>query len=817
MSGRPMMIWVLAAMLLSALVFTQAGCAEKTTGDGDKDDESDDDDDDDETPTSGVGSYSVHLNMVPVTLGSVAEPTARTVFAQGEPSERPTILLSEFLEGIEEFAEDAAGFRYEFIDALETSSGGPVDHERADKFAFYEDNSENTLCFGSTESGDEPGFCGLDNGWIVTHPLDGAFDLRSLAWVNERDAGQPAHLGETIAFRATVHTGARTIVSGADYLKTYVQEDGWGAKIFADAGATVTDQGYDGSLTTGIDTMIGDEVFVLARVTVHGDMIELVPKSGYHVAVLSTGNAVEPPHEIGVADLIADPYRYAGALVRLDDVEIVDIDPEDPATGWPDFGSKSKDIRIRQVEGGAKIGMPVYENTGLPGSDAPAAGFDLIGAAEVDGAAVLVFPRRVEDINPTDERLAGTVRVSVSGEDKFALVDLAQLPAGLQPLGDGGAMVPVVSLAQTAQAAGLLRNPKILEYKPIAYDDRQPFETVTFDFLKSGVFLQGVPEDAEQPDPMVNSYFWDQMGLSEIFYLNGVDQIVGFRIADPVEEGEAVYGEGITVLINDHSYAVPFSSLTVTDYDGHDAIRASVLVPDSVIDMFSMNGSFSTDEIKMLYDYRFVSTDGDQDHVVRLDDLDGGFLILGADPYIVFPDLPGEPRVDKVHVLDMMRFVQVNTGEGEPTVVYFRDCDTEDADVGEGVIESVVYFRTVLEEAGIDTSVDRHLFDYWLVASDAFVSKWTYGHGHFESLYFRPLENKGFTSDPGVGAYGGRASSKAVYEILQVDVPQESPSLPVVIDGDTFWGTDADTCEGCHWKSDEVQIPINCADCHTVP
>ncbi|NLH47356.1 MAG: hypothetical protein GX444_02010 [Myxococcales bacterium] len=807
--------WLVLILTILACGF---GCADKSTGSG-SDDDDDNDTTDDDAPASGVGSYSVHLNLAPVAIGDGPEIAARTVYTPaGEELTAQTILVSDVLASLDAFTADAGNFTYRFINFFDLESAAAVAFADLANVAFYEDPDKTVLCLGWLVPGHEAdSLCDMENGYLVTIPVDGAYELQDLAYVNERSGEQPTHLGETVALRAVAHTGANTIVSGS-YLKTYLQQDGYGVKVFADPAATVADQGYDGTLYAEAETFPGDEIFVLGHITLHNGMIELVPLSAYHLAVLSINNPVPDPVTLTIGELKDDRYRYCGVLTRLDDVRIVDVNPDDPTTDWPDFGTKSKDIVIQHSTGGDKIGLPVYEHTGLPGSEKPADGFDVIGVPEVDGEATQLFPRRVEDINPTDQRLAGTIRVTVNGEDLSALVDLADLPAGQQPIGEDGALVPVVSLAEVAHAAGLTRNPKLLDFKPVAYDGRQPFDTLYYDELKSGTLYQDTPTEEEQPDPMVSSYFWAQMGLSEIYFLRGVTQIQAFRAVEPPTEGEAEYGEGITLKINGHSFAVPFAGMATTEYEGQEVIPAAQLINDLVIGQFTMGGSFTTEQIKLLYDYRLVSKDADDEATVRYADLAGGYVVVDDDPYIFFPDLGDAYRVDQLLVVEMKRYIQVDLGDGsDPTVVYLSDCATESVDVGDGTMEDVVFFKTVLDEAGVDTGTGMYRYEFWLIASDEFASTWDYGHGHLESMYFRPLENRGYTVDPEIAAYGGRVSTKAVYEIELHDVPQEAPSIQVIVDGVTLWGNDANSCDGCHFKEDTLQLPIDCTSCHDVP
>ncbi len=807
--------WMIAcAALLVALLAFGVGCAKKSSGGGDDDD---DDDDDDDATESGVGSYDIYLNMVPVTLGEFVEPSAMTLTdPDGAEIEVSAIGVADLLAAIPEFSADAAKFTYEIFDTLENALGDLASLDDLGGAAFYEHPDGGLLCLGWTGAGHSAQTtCAMDNGALVTHPIDGQFDITPIATINERTGDQPDMLGQTTALQGVITCGTGVMVSGS-YLKSFVQEDGSGVKIFADMGATDANAGYNGQLMSEIYLFEGDEVFIQGRVTVHNGMIEFVPVSGYHVAVLSTGNDVPAPAVKTIAELIDDKYFWAGALVQVEDVEMVDVNPDDPTTDWPAYGTKSKDIMIRHTSGGQKIALPVYEGTGIPGSIKPAAGFDVIGLFNVEGEGFEMYPRKIEDVNPTDTTLGGTITVQLYGEDKSKPVNLSQLRAGMQVLVDGEDPVPVVSIASVINASGISRNYKKLEYKHIAYDGRQPFETLIFDEMKSGVLYQDEPQDDEQPDPMVSSFFWEGMGLSEIYFLNGVTDINAIREVEPPAEGDAEHGKGVTLMINGKKYAINFNTLTKTEYEGEEAIRFDNLIHEQVINLYTMDGSFTTDQIRMLYDYRLASYDESQETTVTYDDLDGAYLVLADPPYSVFPELGESARIDDLYVIDMMRMMQVDNGlDKERITVYLRDCATESVDVGDGVMEDVVFFRTVLEEAGVDIAGDMYLWDVWLTASDDFTSTWTYGHNHLVDMYFRPYENRGWTVDEGLAAYGGRVSTKAIDLISLHAVPQEAPSEPVVIGEQTLWGSSANSCEGCHFKHDAIQIPIDCYSCHS--
>jgi hypothetical protein len=112
--------------------------------------------------------------------------------------------------------------------------------------------------------------------------------------------------------------------------------------------------------------------------------------------------------------------------------------------------------------------------------------------------------------------------------------------------------------------------------------------------------------------------------------------------------------------------------------------------------------------------------------------------------------------------------------------------------------------------------------DYLLLASDDFGTYFPYSHHHLEEMYFRPLENATFVTDenPEMPAYGSRFSVKALLRVELRPIPEAPPSLFMDDALGTGWLSNpesAATCNGCHVKRGEVRIPVNCAQCHTVP
>lgn len=798
------------------MLMLSLSCAPKKSGGGD----------DDTTDGEGVTSYSFYLNMVSTSLKNFS-PKKYTVYdSDGDKLDVQGIAVHDVISSIAEFSGDAEKFRYDFINFYEESLSENInkaslpEYSDLKKAVFYECEDVKDLCVGWTENKPDYHVSNMDAGYIVTIPVEGEFNIKSLEYLNEWEEEEPKHLGERMWVKGIVTVGTRVIVDGS-YLKTFIQENSYGVKIFADTNATQENQGYDGQKIKDIETFEGDELFIKGRITVHEGMIEFVPESGYHVIKLSINNPAPEPVSLTISELIDANKRYLGVLLRLDDVEMVDVNPDDPTTDWPDYGKKSKEITIRHTAGSPKINLRIYEGTGIPGSTKPDTGFDLIGVPFVEqtkGALYGMYARKIEDINPTDEKLEGTITVYVNGEDKSEKVNLSELGACMYKLDDASDAVPVVSIASVIQASGITRNPKKLDYKHISFDDRKPFETLSFDEMKSGVLYQDTPQSEEEPDPMVSSHFWEGMDLSDIYYLRGIVKVEGFREVKPPDEGEAEHGKGITLAINGKKYIVNFDSVPHTEYQGKEAIELKELIPDNVIELYTMDGSFTVEQIKVLYDYHLVSWNGNDETLVKLSDVKKGYLIMEDPPYTVFPHLGSDARVDDLYWVEMWRYIQVDMGDGSgPVVVYLKDCETEPVDVGGGVVEDVVFFKTVLEEAGVDTSKNMYLYDFWLTASDEFTSYWTFKHNHLEDMYFRPYANRGYTVDEDLAEYGGRVSTKAVYEISLHDVPQQAPSIPVIINSQTLWGSDANVCEGCHFKNEQVQIPIDCYSCHTSP
>jgi hypothetical protein len=243
-------------------------------------------------------------------------------------------------------------------------------------------------------------------------------------------------------------------------------------------------------------------------------------------------------------------------------------------------------------------------------------------------------------------------------------------------------------------------------------------------------------------------------------------------------------------------------------------------VPDSIISFYRMSGSFSYDQIRMLYDYRLIPYgDGDECFPVTWDEInpesDPPMVSLSSEaPFANVTGLAGCGQIDDLFTIEMVRKVIVDDGV-EEQVFYWEDPALPKVEI-EG--EEVVFLDNLLDFAGI-SEAEKFENDYNLIASDGFTTYFPYAHHHLENMYFRPLGNATFVTDenPAMPEYGGRYSVKALLKIELRPIPQEAPSLFVEGLG---WLSDpesAATCNGCHVKRGEVVMPVNCAECHTMP
>jgi hypothetical protein len=323
--------------------------------------------------------------------------------------------------------------------------------------------------------------------------------------------------------------------------------------------------------------------------------------------------------------------------------------------------------------------------------------------------------------------------------------------------------------------------------------------------MKSGLLYE--EEDA------LNSFFCPGMELSEIFFLNDVTEIVLYPVGEGPEEGEAAHGEGITLVIDETSYPVYFDDLPNPELTER---PLADFVPDNIISFYTMDDSFSYDQIRVLYDYRLIPYEaGDECLPVTWDEIDaetGAPMVDLSSGLPVLTGITGCDHIDDLFTIEMVRKVIV---EGE--VFYWEDLASVEIDD-----EEVVFLDTLLDTAGL-SEADKVENDYFLLASDEFGTYFPYGHHHLEDMYFRPLANRTFVTDdnPDMPDYGGRYSVKALLEIdLRKIDPEVLPSIFVDDDLGTGWLSDPEssvTCNGCHVKRGEVKIEVNCAQCHAMP
>ncbi len=664
-------------------------------------------------------------------------------------------------------------------------------------------------------------------GWACSdktkyHPPAEPEEITPLSYLREMDGDEPAHAGETVTVQGVATMGTGVMVSGR-YLKFHIQDETGGAYVFADTEATPETRGYDGSTFVGIEIYPGDLVRIRGTIGSHSGMIEFYPLSGNDIQVLGHGEIVPAPHVFsGVDALYATGVDYVGALVRVNDLA---LQGEDPASAWPAYGQKAKEIAMKGAGDLHTLYMDIYPGSGIPGSTAPAGRFDLVGVLHRktgDGgeATYTVYPRALYDIDPADDSpLSGyTLSVYEEGhEDQAVTVSVDQLPQCLYDTGrEGGpGEEPVVTLASLILPR-IVPDPKNWSYLIVARDGRRPFDTLDFNQLKSGLLYEDLYEGAS----VLNSFFYPGMGLSHIYFLNDVAEVVLYPAGGGPEPGEATHGEGINLVINGTTYAVDFADLPDP---GQNPRALADFVPDNIMDLYTMNDSFSYDQIRVLYDYRLVPFGGgDACFPVTWDQIDPS----GTDPLMVeFVDglprvtgLEGCGPVDDLFTIEMVRKVVLVAGTEEMTL-YWKDLPTTPLDVGGGVEEDVVFLDDVLDAAGL-TEEEKLANDYYLLASDDFGTYFPYGHHHLEEMYFRPLANQTFVSaaNPEMPAYGGRFSVKALLKIELRPIPRsDPPSLYVDSGPGTGWLSDPEngsSCSGCHVKHGEVRIPVNCAECH---
>jgi hypothetical protein len=664
-------------------------------------------------------------------------------------------------------------------------------------------------------------------------PPPAPVEITDISYLKEMDGNVPAREGETIYIEGTATMGTGVMVSGSRYVKFHVQDATGGAYVFADtlAQAAAAMQQANESSFEGIEIYEGDLVRIRGEIGSHEGMTEFYPLSGGSISVRGSGEPRPAPQVLLSVDAIyndPEPYRYVGDLVRVNGVQI----QGDPSASWPEYGENTK-TSTRPEEKGVELKTPgdthtlyahFYPGSGIPGSNYPEGTFDIMGVLhrEVgDGgeASYTLYPRALYDINPaagtplTDHEILVYKQGQKAQGVSVSVDDLPQCRYDTGREGGPGAE-PVVTFASFI-TPDVVTDPKIWTYKIVARDGRKPFETLEFNQMKSGLLY----EDEFEEEDVLNSHFYEDMGFSQIFFLNDIAEIVLYPIGEGPEEGEATHGEGITLIINETSYPVNFADLP----DPELAERPlSDFVPDNIISFYTMDDSFSYDQIRVLYDYRLIPyEEGDECFPVTWDEIapetDAPMVDLSSG-LPVLTGIAGCDDMDDLSTIEMVRKVIVKKDEGEEYTFYWERLATADV---EG--EEVVFFETLLDEPDLElTDQDKVENDYYLWASDGFGTYFPYGHHHLEDMYFRPLGNSTFVTDdnPEMPAYGGRYSVKALLEIELRPIPQEAPSLFVEDDLGTGWLSDPEnsmTCNGCHVKRGEVRIGVNCTQCHTMP
>jgi hypothetical protein len=777
-----------------------------------------------------VIDMTVSFNQVAMDLNTL--PTAQYTIRDEDGTSRPIrgVRVSDWLGTVPGVAPE--DYRYDFIDnagkrVLDCLGGDtgllPTAADLAHAY-FYDDSGdgnglqilwdeEKNSCFYVDD---------MDGGSLPAYPGEALSALKKeLSYVMEMDGDVPVHLGETVYVEGTATVGTDVIVSGR-YLKFHIQDDTAGIYIFADTQATEAVDGYDGSTFLGVNLFEGNRVFLQGTIGEHDGMVEFHPVSGYVISVTGYGLPLPAPQGFdSVDDLFGSGTTYVGSLVRVNQVQLI-------AGDWPPYGQKVKGLELQGPGDVNVLYSDIYQGSGIPGSlPPPEDGFDMVGLLHrqvADGVtSYLLYPRGLYDLDTLSApQLSGTVALHLKdqAEADWVHVDLGSLAQCAYDVGLGAAgklsaaasARPIVSLASLIVPQAVL-DPKKWEYKIKARDGQQPFEALSFEQLKSGLLYAG--------DVGVNSHFYEGMGLSPIYYLNDVAEVVIYPLGGGPKPGPAVHGEGINLLIDGTNYPVNFQDLP----DPAQQIRPlSDFIPANIIDIYTMGGSFSYDQIVVLYDYELVPygaaggcfpvtwdqiqpTVGD----VPMVDLTSGLPVLTG--------LGACGTISDLFTIRMVRKVILEK-DGVQEVFYWKDLPFTPVGSGEEM-EQVVFLDALLDAAGI-TQAEKPLYDYYLSASDSFGTWFTYGHHHLVDMYFNPLSNRTWTTDEGMQTndYSARVSIKALLGVVLATVPQEQPPSVCIQDlgclsdpVDPDAGKD-DPCYGCHVKKGAVNIPVNCAACH---
>jgi uncharacterized protein YdeI (BOF family) len=650
-------------------------------------------------------------------------------------------------------------------------------------------------------------------------------EVTDISYLKEMNGTVPAHEGETIYIEGVATMGTGVMVSGR-YMKFHIQDDTGGAYVFADtqAQAAVATQQTDGSSFLDVEIYEGDLVRIQGEIGSHEGMIEFYPLSGEDILVQAAGQSRPAPHVFSSVDEIYDdpePYQYVGDLVRVNGVEI----QGDPSAAWPAHGqntSGGREVQLKTAGDTNTLYLAIYAGSGIPGSNYPDGAFDIVGVLHRGETSYTIYPRALYDINPADGALLTGYGLDLYEYDRdeedrkryigtVSVDDLAQCSYD-RDTGEDPGPEPVVTLASFITPE-IVTDPKNWNYKIFARDDRTHFETLEFNEMKSGM----VYEDEYEEQDVLKSYFYEGMGLSDIYFLNDLAGIILFPLGEGPQTGEATYGEGITLIINETSYPVNFEDLPNPELTER---PLADFVPDDIMSVYDMDLSFSQDQIRILYDYRLIPYGGvGECFPVTWDEIDPEtdppmVSLSNQAPFATVTGLAGCGQIDDLFTIEMVRKVIIDDGVGEE-VFYWEDLAT--VTVGD---EEVIFFETLLDTAGL-SEAEKVENDYLLYASDDFGTYFPYGHHHLEDMYFRPLANRTFVTDdnPDMPGYGGRYSVKALLRVELRPIPQELPSLFVDDGLATGWLSDPEsgaTCNGCHFKRGEVEIPVNCAACHTM-
>ena len=298
--------------------------------------------------------------------------------------------------------------------------------------------------------------------------------------------------------------------------------------------------------------------------------------------------------------------------------------------------------------------------------------------------------------------------------------------------------------------------------------------------------------------------------------------------------------DGINVRIEGRTYFLPFATLprTTVTVEGaeQEAVPLLALVPPEVLEPLSFDGSFTDEQLRVLYDYRLRAAEEEAAPVVVSPEglAADHLLVEGWTTLLTDPAAGGQQVANLCHVEALRRFFVTRPGgegeEDEVTLLHLEDLPLETVLTREGEELPGLSFADLLAASGLlGEDEGPSAYDYRLIPADMLgqpdqAVRFPWGHGHLEQLRFVPsllrtvsldkeadLEDEdGVASYGGLQGHGGWGSVKVLLEVALLPTPDPAAT----VDGPDGPYTDPESCAGCHVRRGQVDIPVRCDQCH---